>query len=206
MPPTIEIEAIRRAQILEAALQTIAAQGCANVTMDDICQASGFSKGGLAYYYKSKRELFLAAFGEFFQRVFKRSRENMDLFDDPLDKLLSFDWLYNADDPDFPVGYPVLFDFMAIAVHDQQYQAIFHEWVNNWVVLLKAAVVQGVDNKTFPAIDCDATAQGISAIYQGIATRLFLAPDLHSRQWAIDVLEKAVKGLLYPYEENACRG
>ena len=196
MPPIQEFEAIRRSHILDAALRAIAEKGCANVTMDDICRASGFSKGGLAYYYQSKQALFLAAFNEFFDRIFKRGKEEMDKYDDPLDKLFSFTWLYNADDPDAFVGYPVLFDFMAIAVHDPAYRRIFHDWVGNWVVLLRAALEEGVAQGVFPDMDCEKTAQGISAVYQGIATRWFLAPDAHSRQWALQTLDSAVRGLL----------
>jgi AcrR family transcriptional regulator len=204
MPPLIEIETIRRSQIIEAALTTIAARGSANVTMDDICRASGFSKGGLAHYYKSKRELFLAAFTEFFDRIFIRGKETMDQFDDPLDKLLSFTWLYDPDDPDALIGYPVLFDFMAVVVHDDDYRKIFHDWFGKWVVLLKEAAVQGVAEGAFSQnMDCESVAQGISAIYQGIATRWFLASDLHSRKWAIETLERSVKGLLNSYEKDS---
>lgn len=201
MPPSSEIETIRRSQIIEAALKTIAARGSANVTMDDICRASGFSKGGLAYYYKSKRELFLAAFTEFFDSIFTRGKETMDRFDDPLEKLLSFTWLYNPDDPDALIGYPVLFDFMAVVVHDDEYRKIFHDWFNKWVILLKGAVDQGVNDGSFSKnIDCESVAQGVSAIYQGIATRWFLASTVHSRQWAEDTLVRSVKGLLASYE------
>ncbi len=205
MPPIIELEAIRRTQILEAALQTISAQGCANVTLDDICRASGLSKGGLTHYYKSKRELFLAAFTEFFERIFARGKETMDRFDDPLEKLLSFDWLYNPEDPDGFIGYPVLFDFMSIAVHDDEYRKIFHDWVDNWVVLLKDAIVLGVNRGMFDEMDCESVARGISAIYQGIATRWFLAPGMHSRMWALDTLENAVKGLLFSSDREVGR-
>lgn len=203
MPPILELEAIRKAQILEASLKTIAARGCANVTMEDICRASGLSKGGLAHYYKSKRELFLAVFTEFFDRIFIRGKLTMAQYEDPLEKLLSFVWLYNADDPDALLGYPVLFDFMSIAVHDQDYRRIFHDWVDNWLVLLKEAIVLGVEQGMFHNIDPDTAARGISAIYQGIATRWFLAPELHSTDWALDTLKRSVIGLLASYHNRS---
>ena len=140
MPPIPELEAIRKAQIIEAGLHTIAQRGCANVTMDDICSAAGLSKGGLAHYYRSKNELFKAVFEAFFDRIFQRSRETMARFDDPLDQVLSFDWLYDADDPDMEIGYPLLFDFMAVSVHDGEYQEIFYSWIDNWVSLLSGAL------------------------------------------------------------------
>ena len=76
--------------------------------MDDICKTAGLSKGGLAHYYKSKNDLFKAAFQEFFQRIFIRGDETMSTFDDPLEQVLSFEWLYNAEDPDVDTGYPIL--------------------------------------------------------------------------------------------------
>ena len=199
MPPIPELDAIRKSQILQAALKTIAANGCANVTMADICKAAGLSKGGLAHYYRSKRDLFLAAFREYFQQVFQRSRETMATCEDPLDKLLSFDWLYDREDPDARLGYPVLFDFMSIAVHDEAYKKLFHEWVENWLSLLKAAIVQGQTRGRFKHIEPEAAARGISAIYQGVATRWFLAPELHSTQWAVDTARRSIVGLLNSY-------
>lgn len=202
MPPIPELEAIRKAQILEAALVTIAQHGCANVTMAGICESAGLSKGGLAHYFKSKRELFLGAFEEFFQQIFKRGSETMAQCTDPLDKLLSFGWLYNAEDPDASLGYPVLFDFMSIAVHDEAYKKIFHDWVDNWLAMLRSAIIEGNDTGQFQIVDPDAAAKGISAIYQGIATRWFLAPDLHSTAWALDTLKRAVVGLLDSYKNK----
>lgn len=202
MAPIPELEAIRKTQIMDAALRTIAARGCANVTMAGICREAGLSKGGLNHYYKSKRDLFLSAFKEFFKQIFQRGAETMATCVDPREQLLSFTWLYNWDDPDAILGYPVLFDFMSIAVHDDDYRKIFHDWVNNWLRMLKAAINAGNASGLFQIADPEAAAKGVSAIYQGIATRWFLAPDLHSTEWAIDTLTRAVQGLLESYQDN----
>ena len=199
MPPIPELEAIRKTQIIEAGMQAIARRGCANVTMDDICKAAGLSKGGLAHYYRSKNELFKAVFTAFFEHIFQRGRETMALYDDPLDKLLSFDWLYDVDNPDMGTGYPLLFDFMAIAVHDNAYRDIFHSWIGSWVSLLSGALQEGIDQGTFRGLDPLDTARTISAIYQGVATRWFLDPRSHSREWAVVSFQKAICGLLAPH-------
>jgi AcrR family transcriptional regulator len=202
MPPIPELEAIRKAQILEAALKTIAGSGSANVTMADIARAAGLSKGGMAHYYPSKNELFKAVLTEFFNRIFKRSEETMAQYQHPLEKILSFDWLYNLNDPDVHVGYPILFDFMAITVHDREYRALFHEWIEGWVVLLKETLQQGLDQGIFQDLDPDATARTVSAIYQGIATRWYLDRDAHSTEWAVGSFRKAITNLLIPYQVN----
>jgi AcrR family transcriptional regulator len=198
MPPIADLEAIRRNQILEAAQKTIAAAGCANVTMEDVANAAGLSKGGLAHYFPSKRELFKAVFERFFERIFDRSQKTMAGCRDPLDKLLSLGWLYEPDDPDTQVGYPILFDFMSIAVHDADYRAIFHQWIDNWIKLLHGPIREGVQKGLFRRLEPDQTARTVSAIYQGIATRWYLAPQSHPRQWALDSFRRAITNLLIP--------
>jgi AcrR family transcriptional regulator len=199
MPPIPELEAIRKAQILEAGLKTIAERGCANVTMDDVCRAAGLSKGGLAHYYRSKYELIKSVFEEFFDRIFQRGRDTMARFDDPLDRVLSFDWLYDAGDPDMGIGYPLLLDFMAISVRDSGYREIFHSWIQNWVTLLSGALAEGIERGEFKALDPDDTARTISAIYQGVAVRWYLDPEAHSTDWATRSFQKAIRRLLAPH-------
>ena len=200
MPPIAELEAIRKKQILEAGLTAISQRGSANVTMDDICQAANLSKGGLAHYYRSKKELFKAVFQYFFERIFQRSEATMAQFDHPLDKVLSFDWLYNRDDPTVNVGYPLLFDVMSLSVRDAEHREIFHDWIGGWVGLLKEALEQGIAEGTFKNLDDPkATARTISAIYQGIGVRWYLDSEAHSREWAVGSFKNAIRGLLLPY-------
>lgn len=201
MPPIPELEAIRKAQIMEATIVTISKSGYADVTMDDICQAAGMSKGGLAHYFKSKSELFQAAFEVFFQQIFERSRETMDGFSDPIEKVLSFDWLYDASDPDAIRGYPILFDCMSIAVHESggAYRKVFHDWVENWIVLLKSALDEAVAERLLAPLDTASMARTISAIYNGIATRWFIDREGHPSDWAIKSYRQAIRGLLAPY-------
>ncbi|MBU3917911.1 TetR/AcrR family transcriptional regulator [bacterium] len=201
MPAIPELEIIRRTQIMEATIATISANGYANVTMDDICKAAKMSKGGLAHYFKSKNDLFKAAFKEFFDRIFDRSRVTMEQFSNPIDKLLSFDWLYDANDPDAMLGYPILFDCISIAAHESgsDYKILFHEWVDNWVVLLKSALDEAIVLGILKQLDSESIARTISAIYNGMATRWYIDRNGHSSQWAIDSYTKAINGLLAPY-------
>jgi AcrR family transcriptional regulator len=194
MPPIPELEAIRKAQILEAALKTISSSGYANVTMDDICRPAGLSKGGLAHYYRSKNDLFVAAFREFSDRIFRRSEQTMALCENPMDKILSFEWLYDLNDPDVNIGYPVLFDCMSLAVHEKEYSALFHDWFENWVSLLKDAIEDGLAKGVFRDINPEATARAVSSVYQGTATRWYLDNKSHTTQWAVDSYKNAITG------------
>ncbi len=199
MAENITLETIRKPQIIEATIRKISDVGFSNVTMEDIAREAGLSKGGIAHYFSSKESLFKEAFRAFFERIFQRGRETMDRFDDPLDKLLSFVWLYDRDDPDLYTGYPLHFDCMALAAHDREYGGIFHEWVNNWIALLSEALRQGVSSGKYIIDDIEEVARTISAIYHGIAVRWFLDSESHSSEWAVESLNGAITHLMSDY-------
>jgi AcrR family transcriptional regulator len=164
MPPNLTLERIRKSQILDAALRIMSAQGVNGVTVDDVASASGLSKGGLVHYFPSKDILFRETFKEFFNRIFTRGLETMSQCSDPLEKLLSFLWIYDRDDPDVNTAYPLLFDGMALAAHDPEYGSLFHDWFESWVVMLKAALQEGIEAGLFVSDDVDGTARAISAM------------------------------------------
>lgn len=196
MDMTITLEKLRRTQIMEAALKKVSLVGIQNITMDDIALEAGLSKGGIAYYFSSKDLLIKEAFRNFFDAIFLRGKQTMDLYLDPLDKLLSFVWLYNWDDPLAPVGYPMLFDAMSLAGHDADYRSLLEEWFNGWISLLSDALEEGVASGQFVIRDIKGTAQAISSIYQGVATRWFLGKNSHSTEWAISFSRITITSLL----------
>lgn len=206
MPPIPELEEIRKAQILEASIRSISARGSAHVTMEEIAQAAGLSKGGLAHYYKSKNHLFKATFKEFFDRVFQRVKDEMTDIQDPMEKLLGFKMLFDPNDPDVVMGYPLLFDCMVLASRDETYRALFDEWVGNWITVLKGIIEDGIAQGVFSGLDPEPAARAISAIYQGIATRWFLAPDSHPRDWALESVKRSVAGLMAPHRISSQQG
>jgi AcrR family transcriptional regulator len=189
-------ETIARERIIDAALHMISRYGSSNVTMEEIAREAGFSKGGVAHYFSSKDQLFETAYGAFFDLIFKRSKDTIESCKDPLAKVLSFDWLFNWDDPDVNTGYPLIFDCMMLAVHNEPYRLIFHEWVNGWIMLLRAAVEEGVREGLFRSVDPEATARSISAIYHGIAFRWYLDKGGHSTEWAIHSFQEAITYLV----------
>jgi AcrR family transcriptional regulator len=192
----IKIGDIRKSQILEAALRTFSQVGTYNVTLDDIAEEAGMSKGGIAYYFSSKEGLVKEVFKVFFERIFQRSKETMDQYTDPMDKLLSFSWLYDSNDPDVNHGYQLLFDFMSMAVRDEECRKIYHEWVNNWIVLLKKALIEGIEQGKFRKIDADSTARCISSIYHGIAMRWYLDRDSNPTEWAVKSFTESITRLM----------
>jgi AcrR family transcriptional regulator len=164
--------------------------------MDEIARAADLSKGGVAHYFSSKDELLKEAFRDYFGRIFERASKGMEERSDPLEKLLAFEWLFDWNDPDLGLGYPLMFDMMSLASRDAAYREIFSEWIDNWITLLKSALEKGNRIGKFNVADCDAAARTISAIYQGLATRWFLDRASHSSGWARSSFDQAIRRLL----------
>jgi AcrR family transcriptional regulator len=192
----VTLEQIRKSQIIEATFKKITEIGIQNITLDDIADEAGLSKGGIAYYYSTKDFLIKDAFKEFFNMIFLRGKAIMDQYLDPVDKLLSFVWLYNWDDPLVHIGYSMLFDAMSMAGHDGEYRELFHDWFDGWIELLGSALEEGVASGIFNITDIKGTARAVSSIYQGVATRWYLDKDAHSTEWAIAYSKKAITALL----------
>ena len=62
MAPKVGIAPRRRAEIIEATFFCIALKGYSNITMQDIADSAGVSKGVIHYYFRNKEELFLSVF------------------------------------------------------------------------------------------------------------------------------------------------
>jgi AcrR family transcriptional regulator len=60
--PRIDIASIRREQIVEAAVAVITEQGLQNLSLSEIENRAGMSRGQLTYYFPAKEDILLAVF------------------------------------------------------------------------------------------------------------------------------------------------
>src|SRR5207247_6922493 len=58
----IDVGAIRREQIVEAAIAVITEQGLQNLSLSEIEKKAGMSRGQLTYYFPAKEDILLAVF------------------------------------------------------------------------------------------------------------------------------------------------
>lgn len=190
------IQEKRRPQILDAALRVIAREGFQNTTLDNVAREAGRSKGGVVYYFPTKDDIIKAAVVEFYDRIFERGKLTRDQFDSPLERILSFEWMFDRDDPDVFVGYRLLFDFTCLASQKEDFRHLYMNWIKSWLFFVEEDLKAGIRTGEFQVTDVDGTARLISAIYEGISHRWYLDPSHHSTEWARSSLRNSVEGLL----------
>ncbi len=203
MDTKLKLRQMRKEHIIRAALRVIVKEGYHNLNMEKIAKESGMSKGGIVYYFRSKKELFKSVFIYFFDTIFSRSKKIIENIQDPIEKLISFVWIYNWDDADIYSGYSILFDFMSLAHRDEEYGKIFHSWIESWIELLKGILLEAQERGILSTdIDIDGTARAISAIYQGIGERWYLDKNYHKTEWAVSYLKRGILGLIRSHLKN----
>jgi len=198
MPTTqrTSLKTIRKEEIMQAALTVISERGSANVTLDDIAKAAGFSKGGITYYYSSKEALIKDVFEYFFESVYQKANEEMAKCNDPLNKFFSLVWLYSPDAYISETMYPLLFDILVLAAYNEEYREAFQRMIKYWVNIAEELLEEGCESGIFRVEDITATAKLISCTSQGIATRWYLDRENHTTDWAIKSFKRAIMAIL----------
>ena len=188
---------IKKAQIIAAAQQVIARNGGFQVSIQNVAEAAGVSKGAVLHYFPTKSELFEAVFEDFFQQAFRIFEEDISKLKDPVKKLKTFAVrLYDAEDPLVPIGYPLFFECMYRAVKDEAFQAVFHDWISHWIDMLAEIIREGISQGKMREVDPLDTAKKISAVFQGVASRWYLDRSRHSTKWARKTVKDTIDVLV----------
>jgi TetR/AcrR family fatty acid metabolism transcriptional regulator len=89
MAPREDLKSLRETQITRAAYEIIAKNGYENITVQDIADHAGFSKGIVYYYFKSKDDLMVGLFDSIIAVIEKRFAEVRQQNPDPREQLES---------------------------------------------------------------------------------------------------------------------
>ncbi len=75
--PKLGMEPIRRAEAINAALECICEHGIDRITLEMVAVRAGFSKGIVAYYFKSKRQLILECLKSYLASYGRKSMQSI---------------------------------------------------------------------------------------------------------------------------------
>lgn len=87
--PKLGMEPIRRAETINAALECIYEHGIDHITLDMVAAKAGFSKGIVAYYFKSKKNLILESLKEFLAAYSQKISASIEKEMHPVDMVRS---------------------------------------------------------------------------------------------------------------------
>ncbi|MBZ9641333.1 MULTISPECIES: TetR/AcrR family transcriptional regulator [unclassified Streptomyces] len=180
-----------RANLLDAAFEVFAAKGFGRVSIEEVCEAAGYSRGAFYSNFASLDELFFALYRQRADLIAEQVSGALALDGPDLDVpaavdrvtevlLLDLDWLL------------VKTDFLVHAARDPAVAQTLLEHrarLRGAIAQRLARAVQG--HTALPAVlgDIDAAAHAVVAAYDGVTTQLLLDKDVeHARAWLKQLL------------------
>jgi AcrR family transcriptional regulator len=88
--PIIVNKKEKKARILDAAVRVFSRQGLRNTKISEIADEADIGKGTIYEYFKSKDEIFAAAFGYFMEELENTIAKRLYKIHDPLEKLRAY--------------------------------------------------------------------------------------------------------------------
>jgi AcrR family transcriptional regulator len=195
MPPRPDVSEERRAQIIEAALACFTRKGYANTTMDDIVAESGLSKGAIYWYFKSKDDVFQAAFTSMFEAVGAESVAALQACETAAERLRVGAQTMVGLARDLEGYFGLIIEFWAQSENRDEVMGFWAEILAQYQQAIAAILEGGTQTGEFREVDAGALAWMIMAAYDGLAAYDMMMSDLDLTKISETFIETLLKGL-----------
>lgn len=188
-PPRVtKRRAETRARLMDAAFRVFAEKGYGHVTIEDVCEAAGYTRGAFYSQFESLEELFFLLYDQWAGRTAEQVRAAMEGADAVVDLpgvverivdtlLLERDWLL------------IKFDFLLYSARNPE---LAHRWEVHRAQLRKVIeerlIASGIGfHKAIDSVTD--TARAIIAAYDGVSVQLLLDSDqAAARAWLTQLM------------------
>ncbi|MET7454644.1 TetR/AcrR family transcriptional regulator [Streptomyces sp. NPDC005574] len=174
-----------RARLLDAAFEVFAAKGFGRVSIEEVCEAAGYSRGAFYSNFASLDELFFALYRDRADLIARQVADALALDGPGLDVpaavdrvtevlLLDLDWLL------------VKTDFLVHAARDPAVAQTLLEHRERLRQAVADRLARARGHTELPAVlgDVDGAAHAVVAAYDGVTTQLLLDKDVErARAW-----------------------
>lgn len=175
-------------QLIRAAYRVMGDEGMHNISIQDVADVAGVSKGVVLYHFKTKENLILATMRWALSRTAVRINEGLDGASTPREQVVAMvDAIFVRADANrgFYVIYLDLVDYAARSANFGHLSATFQEIVNG---LYADLIAQGVAAGDFRVEDPVEAAKVVRAIIDGLFVQWMQEDDwqaLHPRYKAV---------------------
>jgi AcrR family transcriptional regulator len=195
MTPRPDVSEERRAQVIEAALACFTRKGYVNTTMDDIVAESGLSKGAIYWYFKSKDDVFQAAFTSMFEAVGAESMTALMACETAAERLRVGARTIVGLAHDLEGYFGLIIEFWAQSENRGEVMGFWADMLAQYQQAIASIFEGGVQSGEFREVDAGALAWMIMAAYDGLAAYDMMMPDLDMDRISETFIETLLKGL-----------
>ena len=164
-------EAERRLSLLKAAFREVAEKGFSDVTLEDIAQRAGVSKGVTLYYFESKEDLFRQLFSWLIDSIHARMREAVDRAEDPVAKVRALVAIIFPSPGKNRAFFRAYMDFCGLAARRESFRAIGERFYAGCLSIDRGIVEDGIRRGVFTLRDPVEAAGTMRALFDGLMMR-----------------------------------
>jgi AcrR family transcriptional regulator len=198
--PRVDVARIRREQVVEAAVAVIAEQGLQNLSLSEIEQKAGMSRGQLTYYFPAKEGILLAVFDRLLQLMKERVRAGGDgpcaCPGGPWERLRQFLTKFLLQPPLVPEFHSLQYTFLSQIGHREDFRlrlaSLYEEWRGHMTRDFAGALAE---KPAAPPVSPRTLASFVQALLHGLAVQRAADPGAFDGQ---EMLELCL-GVLGPY-------
>ncbi|MHA6261447.1 TetR/AcrR family transcriptional regulator [Sporosarcina sp. CAU 1771] len=157
----------RKEQILKATFQAVVEKGFDAVTLQDISDNAGVSKGVTNYYFENKDDVFYQLLEWTIDKIYQNERLAINKETTAMDKLRAYVFAAISKPSTNRRFYKVYLDFLAQAGHKPQYRKVNDKFYENCWGIGREIVTLGIQEGIFYSTDIDKAAITIRALIDG---------------------------------------
>lgn len=166
-----------KVQILTAAMTVFAQKGFAKASMNDIVRASGLSKGGVYWHFKSKDALVTAIFDQFFEEQLALLEAVIVGEGTAVAKLQQLAAFTSAGMTEIAAQFPSPLEFYALAAREESLKNHLQDHFQSYRTKIGKLVAQGTAAGEFRSQNEDDVANTIIALFEGVLLIWAIAPE-----------------------------
>jgi AcrR family transcriptional regulator len=195
MTPKIVDKEEKKQQILEAAIRVFAKFGLPNTRMLHIAQAAGIGKGTIYEYFRSKEDLFIAAFNAFVKESNMRIEKRVRQIHDPEEKLKAYfrGWIEIADSDVMELA-DIMLDMWAEGIRSTEGKDKFNlkGMYENYREQIVQILDEGIRQKKFKPMDTTIVSSIIIGTLDGLFLQWIMDRDIFQIREAMETLERII--------------
>ena len=192
------IEKIRKEQIVNATIMTIAENGYLRTSLEDIARDAGISKGIISYYFKNKDGLICGVIDRIMEDLQNEILKKAAAEETCMDKIaagISANFGYMAENRQAIVAFVDLWSSISTKNDKRDFNARVYD---KCIGFFERLVVEGVKNGKFIRVDSGLTASIIQAAIDGIMIQwIFNEHSVDLRRATEGIIEMAGKLLCW---------
>jgi AcrR family transcriptional regulator len=166
-----------RTQIMMTATAVFAEKGFAKTSMNDIVRASGLSKGGVYWHFKSKADLMAAIFDMFFSGQEAIMDTVLNGSGSATERLLQLSRLAGSDLEAVFSQFPAPMEFYALASREDALREKLRAFYMTYLDKISQLVQQGIDSGEWKKVSARETAVTIISLMEGIILLWNIYPE-----------------------------